>query len=969
MQSICNKIYFLIILFIIIASPSWSQDNTILRIENVRTGWNKLKLGNNPTSFWSPKVDVYSGGNTHLEVEFRIPEGNPDLAKLQIRPNGYGANPVTFGAYAPAGFSYGDTWYLLSIPLADFDPAINLSQLNLLQLPYSNNASPFVMEIRSVTFTGGSTPYLWYGEDKRNIIHDGQAGPGQMAAANEHEYYLEYHVDLSGKKYTNAYYSTYYTGRTAKCQEALITAVLDGSTELVQAPAEAVVSCQFVPGTYQVSSTHSDGRPLTGSFTIPPSEPLVAATTLTPPDGTNNGNLKVTLSGGTGSYFNFDGYNYEIITDSAENFTNGIVVGSAYGEDFSNIQTDLEGNIYLVYNDTLQKRTPEGALLWQTALNTGGIYGKELIYTDPVGNTYITGRSNPGFSIKDYYAGNDEVTAYLCRINSAGNPDWIRKIDIESVSSLKGDGKGHLYVSNLRADIYKFTIDGRLLWQQGTVSSYNSGSGFSDLTIDEESNIYLGTTMDIYATYGGVEVPDFDNAKENLSVMVIKLDKNGNVQWFKPLAYASDVRGLEWSSIGTIHIIKTHYIPVIMGTMSAIGYLEVIDTDGNEIYQHEVTTGIFSTVTSITADPAGYVYIGANPNVITKVDPLGFEINKIRMPTQYYYAATPFLTSNRQGDIVMAAIGDGYWEEFLPGMPYNSLFIARLEPASTYNINLYPTATMAYYEMEDARGNRVSEEINFTGSSITGINARLEAGAYEVKWKPPYSDVSGYEVYRKAGNEYKVVGRTGPSETTFADYTVQEGEKPEYKVKALVAHGERLSNPHSPVELTALTSAGGKVQLQWRPYTGYEKPVYTLYRGTSAYDMKKVAQVKPGTVTFTDQLPDEGTYMYRMDVREAKHKEMEASMSNLVQVQIGPSSERLSEVWPNPALGAVNCRYDGRSADNTLQLTDVNGRILKTYRNIDPNGHTVDRGDLSEGVYLLTFEDQEGTLTDRVIFR
>ncbi|HNL07156.1 MAG TPA: hypothetical protein PKH93_06235, partial [Chitinophagales bacterium] len=62
---------------------------------NIVSGWRKLKLGYSPTSLWSPIQNVTTNGNNKLEITIKVLSGTVDWTRLQIRPQGSTASPIT----------------------------------------------------------------------------------------------------------------------------------------------------------------------------------------------------------------------------------------------------------------------------------------------------------------------------------------------------------------------------------------------------------------------------------------------------------------------------------------------------------------------------------------------------------------------------------------------------------------------------------------------------------------------------------------------------------------------------------------------------------------------------------------------------------------------------------------------------------------------------------------------------------
>ena len=149
-------------------------------VSNTQTGYRKVKVGNNPTSIYSPKVDVVNGGNTTLEITMKQFSDYINWNKIRIRPEAQGN--LNLKPYVELSGNDLSDWTTISIPLADFDPAIDFSQIAYFEFPYSADAGFFEIGIQKIEFTGGPSPYLWFGDDKLDNAHNGNGGGGELVA-------------------------------------------------------------------------------------------------------------------------------------------------------------------------------------------------------------------------------------------------------------------------------------------------------------------------------------------------------------------------------------------------------------------------------------------------------------------------------------------------------------------------------------------------------------------------------------------------------------------------------------------------------------------------------------------------------------------------------------------------------------------------------------------------------------------
>lgn len=72
-------------------------------------------------------------------------------------------------------------------------------------------------------------------------------------------------------------------------------------------------------------------------------------------------------------------------------------------------------------------------------------------------------------------------------------------------------------------------------------------------------------------------------------------------------------------------------------------------------------------------------------------------------------------------------------------------------------------------------------------------------------------------------------------------------------------------------------------------------------------------------------------------------------------------------VYPNPSTGLVNLASKNNMAINTIQITDLNGRVV---RNINTNGVSetqINISDLTAGMYFLNVQTDSGSGTTKII--
>ncbi|MFN6945098.1 MAG: choice-of-anchor D domain-containing protein [Cytophagaceae bacterium] len=142
----------------------------------------KLKLSYNSGQLYNPQWNVLEGGNTTMELEVKDLDGRADWSKIQVRPQGDAQKLVRLGNYLPQAENLGNGWKKIKIPLSDFHQDLDFTNVSVMEVPYSAGAGEFSVGLRKVEFTGGSNPFLWFGEGKIDNAHDGSGGGGQLLA-------------------------------------------------------------------------------------------------------------------------------------------------------------------------------------------------------------------------------------------------------------------------------------------------------------------------------------------------------------------------------------------------------------------------------------------------------------------------------------------------------------------------------------------------------------------------------------------------------------------------------------------------------------------------------------------------------------------------------------------------------------------------------------------------------------------
>ncbi len=130
-----------------------------LHVNNTIGGWQKLKIGHNPNNLWGPPISPVNG-NTHLELVVKDFAGNMEWDKIAVIINDRNGSDTRLGNFLPSNTS---GWFTIRIPLSIF-PANIFDDISRIEL-FSRDATPWEIGIASITFTGGSSEFVWLGEE------------------------------------------------------------------------------------------------------------------------------------------------------------------------------------------------------------------------------------------------------------------------------------------------------------------------------------------------------------------------------------------------------------------------------------------------------------------------------------------------------------------------------------------------------------------------------------------------------------------------------------------------------------------------------------------------------------------------------------------------------------------------------------------------------------------------------------
>ena len=72
-------------------------------------------------------------------------------------------------------------------------------------------------------------------------------------------------------------------------------------------------------------------------------------------------------------------------------------------------------------------------------------------------------------------------------------------------------------------------------------------------------------------------------------------------------------------------------------------------------------------------------------------------------------------------------------------------------------------------------------------------------------------------------------------------------------------------------------------------------------------------------------------------------------------------------IYPNPANGSINIICGDNSVGSTIEIVDVNGKVVKTSSVLSGNSAMIDISDLASGVYFVRVNKGSVVLTGKFI--
>jgi hypothetical protein len=239
-------------------------------------------------------------------------------------------------------------------------------------------------------------------------------------------------------------------------------------------------------------------------------------------------------------------------------------------------------------------------------------------------------------------------------------------------------------------------------------------------------------------------------------------------------------------------------------------------------------------------------------------------------------------------------------------------------------------------------------------------------------WKVPEDNpYQAIIIYKESQpNDFIQIGTQKVSEPSFfIDQHSNASLHPtRYKLAVIDTCGytTALSQHHKTIHLSLNATQTGAWDLTWNHYEGFDSEIFHVFRGTSADDLIKVAELS--NTTYTDIDPPAGNVYYKVvvinddpcmvcsvNLSEFNNLSSFSNIANTGQVSVAPIDLSSSiKIFPNPVSDLLYVETQGTAIPYRLIILALDGRVLQSTFTV--NGTTqVDISGLSNGAYIVKF--------------
>ncbi len=216
----------------------------------------------------------------------------------------------------------------------------------------------------------------------------------------------------------------------------------------------------------------------------------------------------------------------------------------------------------------------------------------------------------------------------------------------------------------------------------------------------------------------------------------------------------------------------------------------------------------------------------------------------------------------------------------------------------------------------------------------------------EIVWTKNYGtikDEGGYEGVQTTDGGYAAGG-----------YTYVQGESSNFYLLKLDSDGlagDDTEAPTVPQNLVAESKSETEIRLTWDYSTDNVAVAgYKIYR-----DGTNIGSIIYSS--YTDTALTTGTeYTYTVSAYDAAGNESDQSTSASATPCVGVDNQTAGQlnIYPNPVTNTATVEFFNPNNKNyVLNITNLNGQVVKTITNITDNKVTIEKGNLQSGIYFI----------------
>jgi hypothetical protein len=217
---------------------------------------------------------------------------------------------------------------------------------------------------------------------------------------------------------------------------------------------------------------------------------------------------------------------------------------------------------------------------------------------------------------------------------------------------------------------------------------------------------------------------------------------------------------------------------------------------------------------------------------------------------------------------------------------------------------------------------------------------------------------------------YTILTTTGDFTGTFATATYPSGYDITYNATSVVV--TKLSYPLPAVwgDFSAL-ARNGNVQLSWTTLQESNTSYFEVEHSTNGRDYKTIASVPAAgnsslvkTYSYAHSAASsQAANYYRIKLVDLDGK---ASRSSVRSVKFTKGAVVVVQATPNPVISNLQISVQETAVD--INIIDMNGRLFKSLRNLQPGVHSVNVSELASGQYqLMIYQDNRMIQSQKII--